>query len=98
MWVMLLNDMRSPNIERLTPVCRAETKEMLMDFLTRESVPGYRDGQWGKSFRQGGPLEWFNPPYKNDENMHFQNAGGVEKWIENARRDYEDRVMSLPVF
>ena len=62
MYVLVLNDMRMSNVEMSKPVVRAATREALEALLQRESVPGYRDGQWGKCFRQGGPLEWFNPP------------------------------------
>lgn len=96
MWVLFLNDMRSSNIENLQPVCRAETRSALDALLQREAVPGYRDGQWGKSFRQGGPLEWFNPPWSGDERQHFQDAGTEADWAANAVRAYQQRVMSLP--
>lgn len=95
MWVLLLNDMRSANIEIREPVCCAVEKDELTDLLTREKVETYQDGNehrreptpggygdlgdvhgsnrtWGKSFRKGGPLEWFNspsPPPYDDENF-----------------------------
>jgi hypothetical protein len=27
-----------------------------------EVIPGIEEGWWGKSFRKGGPLEWYNQP------------------------------------
>jgi hypothetical protein len=62
MWILLLNDMRMPHVETLVPVAKAETKEVLEAYLAREKVEPYQDGQWGKTYRQGGPLEWYNPP------------------------------------
>lgn len=97
MWVLFLNDMRSSNIENLSPVGRANTKEELIAYLAREKVEPYRDDRWGKTYRQGGPLEWYNPPYVSEERLHFQNAGHEDEWAANARRDYQARVMSLPV-
>lgn len=63
MWVLMLNDMRSSNIENMFPVCRAESYDALLAFVDREKVDPYRDGPWGKNFRVGGPLEWYNPPF-----------------------------------
>ena len=67
MWMLYLNDMRSSNIETLTAVARAEDKETLENLLISEKVESYSDGRWGKSFRKGGPLEWFNKPWTIDE-------------------------------
>lgn len=62
-WFLRLNDMRSSKIEYSEVVCWAETEQELADLLEREKVEGYDDGKWGKSFRQGGPLEWYNQPF-----------------------------------
>lgn len=43
MWVLMLNDMRSSNIENLQPVFRAETKEKLKEFIEKEKVEHYTD-------------------------------------------------------
>jgi hypothetical protein len=98
MWVLCLNDMRASNIENLQPVCRADTREQLESLLHREAVEPYRDGQWGKSFRAGGPLEWFNPPFAGDDCRHFQNAGTADDWARAAIESFNSRVMWLPVF
>ena len=66
MWVLQLNDMRASQIEIVHPVARAETREALQAFMDRERVEPYNDERWGKSFRQGGPLEWCNPPFSGD--------------------------------
>lgn len=62
LYVLVLNDMRSPQIEIGSEVAKATSREELIELIRRETVPSYNDGQWGKSFRQGGPLEWHNPP------------------------------------
>lgn len=81
MWVLYLNDMRSPKIQMLTPVARAETKEQLQAFVKRETVELYREDQgpawpegafWGKTFRKGGLLEWCNQPSEHDESYHYR--------------------------
>lgn len=97
MWVLLLNDMRSSKIEILCPVVRAETKQELLDFLAREKVPAYRDDGWSKNYRQGGPLEWFNPPWGINRDEEFQDVGTEDDWAEGARRRFQDQVLSLPV-
>lgn len=58
-YVLMLNDMRSSNIENLVAV-KVGTREELVAFHEGERVERYVDGRWGKTFRQGGPLEWFN--------------------------------------
>lgn len=40
-WILLLNDMRSGNIENLQPVARAETKELLKALLAKYRVDPY---------------------------------------------------------
>ena len=62
-FVLVLNDMRMSNIENKMIACRADTREDLEKLLEAEYVPGgWTDGQWGKTFKQGGMLEWYNPP------------------------------------
>jgi len=97
MWVLLLNDMRSPNIENLSIVGRAETREQIEQFLASEKVDGYNDGRWGKSYRAGGPLEWFNPPWDFESHKHFVNVGTIDDAIRNAAMTWERQIMSLPV-
>jgi hypothetical protein len=41
-------------------VCWDLSPEEIQGFLQAEKVTPYRDGPWGKTFRCGGPLEWFN--------------------------------------
>lgn len=67
MWFLQLNDMRSAHVEDLQPVFRSESKGTLEKLLTDERVDMYRDGKWCKTFRQGGPLEWFNAPSANGD-------------------------------
>jgi hypothetical protein len=95
MWVLLLNDMRASNIENLQPVCRAESYQELLNYVKREQVEPYRDGQWAKVFRKDGPLEWFNPPWNLERN--FANAGTREDWMQKAGESYDQQVASLPL-
>jgi hypothetical protein len=98
MWVLLLNDMRAANIENIQPVCIAETKQELLNLLEAERVERYTtDNRWGKTYRQGGPLEWMNPPWDHEDHLHFQDVGTSEDWAESACRDYQERVLSLPM-
>jgi hypothetical protein len=93
MWVLLLNDMRSSNVETQFPVARAETLEQLHAFLAREKVQHWNDGRWGKSYRCGGPLEWFNPPYSHES---FQNVRTEDDWAVAARERFRQQVLQLP--
>lgn len=92
MWILLLNDMRSSNIETLLPRARAATKEALMRLLESERVDPYRDGQWGKSYRVGGPLEWCNPPFEFEIESHFLD---VDAWVAAERSRIEANMLSL---
>ena len=102
MWVLQLNDMR--NIDDpalpplLTPVLRAESKEELQTFMDRERVNVYQhelDGKkWTKNFKKDGPLEWFNIPKTNGQNII--NVQDADSWAENARAQFETQIMSIP--
>jgi hypothetical protein len=110
MFILQLNDMRGP-FEKLTPIARATTAEDLFAIMDREKVDFYNDlgkpdhlsgagnGTWHKAFKRGGPLEWFNPPigevHANDL-PYIMNIGTEDEWADMARRDYRERVMSLP--
>jgi len=62
-WILMLNDMRRAHIEELSPVCRAASRQELMELIERETVPLYTThDKWHKTFREGGPLEWYNRP------------------------------------
>jgi len=61
-FVLIMNDMRSSQVEIVRPVARARSFAALEHLLARERVPAYSDGAWGKTFRRGGPLEWKNDP------------------------------------
>lgn len=60
-WCLYLNNMRCGKFEHMEPVVRGEVAD-LEALLARERVEGYMDGRWGKVFRKGGPLEWYNAP------------------------------------
>ena len=68
-WILMMNDMRMAHFEETKPVCQAATREEIDAFVESEKVAVYHDpklghagfpGTWAKSFRKGGPLEWFN--------------------------------------
>lgn len=93
MWILVLNDMRASNVENIRPVAKAETEELLLAFLEAEKVEGYQDGQWAKVFRQGGPLEWYNPPW--DGSRHFQDIGTEDDWAMQSRQKYQELLAPL---
>jgi hypothetical protein len=64
MYALLLNDMRSPNIENIEVVRTAAAPDELIGWVTGQAAEQpWRDGHWNKFFRQGSELEWFNPPF-----------------------------------
>lgn len=95
MWVLQLNDMRSPQVEIMTPICRSETKEALLNFLKQEGVEAYiDDDRWHKQYRKGGPLEWFNPPTFDNES--FIDVATEDDWAVRARERFRNQIMILP--
>jgi len=90
----MLNDMRASNIENMSPVCRAESHNALLALIDREKVEPYRDGRWGKVFRAGGPLEWYNPPYTFSSES-FIDVGTRDDWMREAGQDYDRKIMCL---
>lgn len=79
-WVLLLNNMRAAKVEIQTAVAKAHDPQDLRGFLERERVAPYRtDDRWGKVYRRGGPLEWFNAPY--DFDRYLVRAEEVEGWL-----------------
>lgn len=99
MFILQLNDMRSPNAETLTPVARAETREGLEAFLKRENVAPYYEGdqvegRWFKVFYKGGPLEWYNPPRNSKE--YFVDMSTREDWIARACQQFNDVLCEVP--
>lgn len=68
---LLLNPMRG-NTEEVRLICVSDYRNEIEELLKAESVEGYGDPgassfglgptTWCKVYRQGGPLEWFNPP------------------------------------
>lgn len=101
MWILMLNDMRAAQIEILTPVAKAETREELEQLLQREQVRKYSDDagngrRWHKSHRPGGPLEWYNPPYKFNMYEHLHDIGTAEDWANEARERYAQHTSGIP--
>lgn len=82
MWVLALNDMRSPKGETLDHIVKAETKEALVAFLESEKVEIYYDGPWAKSYRAGGLLEWKNPSVNKNQGIY--NIGTRNEWMQKA--------------
>jgi hypothetical protein len=57
---LLLNRMTG-RFEDTGMVAIAYDEIKLMEFYNEELVERYKDEDWSKTFRQGGPLEWCNP-------------------------------------
>lgn len=97
-WVLRLNPMTA-NAERVNAVAYAETKEQLEAMLEREAVEPYQDGPWHKCFRQGGPLEWFNPPGQDGSAWinvpALVDIGTEADWMKRAADDYRSLLASL---
>ncbi len=93
MWILQLNDMRSSQVEIMTTVFRADSREKLESMMKDEECEPYRDGNWGKSYKQGGPLEWFNKPFSFAESI--VDVKDADFWADQARQDFVDQIMSI---
>ena len=93
MYILSLNHMTGKS-ERLTFVARSENRLDLVAMISRETVEPYQDGQWHKTFRAGGPLEWFNPP---NDRMQWNGCDCIfepcsrEEYVLNAAKEAERR-------
>lgn len=95
MYILRLNDMRTPKIEMYEVVAKSEDPEKLEQWMLSEKVEPYREDNWGKVFRKGGPLEWYNAP----ERCFGQGIVQIcseEEYVEDARSRY--REMMGPLF
>ena len=90
----MLNDMRSSNVEMMQPVARADSIEQIKAYLSSQKVEPYSDGSWRKSFRQGGPMEWFNQVTFDSES--FIHVGSRYDWADDAMRNWDNNIGSLP--
>jgi hypothetical protein len=106
-WILVLNDMRSAQVENVRPVLRAGTRAALEALIERETVPHYSTPQgrahygtellWHKSFREGGPLEWFNPPMPHDiEAGRVFIEIDVEQRVARFRAAMEEDLARIP--
>lgn len=61
-YALMLNDMRSSNIENLHCVKVSSNRDELVEFHKNElATEGWRDENWWKEFKKGSVLEWCNP-------------------------------------
>ena len=86
-YVLVLNPMRD-RTEAQRAVAASESRDELLTFWRGERVDPYKDGNWNKVYRQDGPLEWFNPPWSEDDARADDYGNGI---IE-LRRDGWRRV------
>ena len=64
----------------------SDSKERLIQYYKDQSVPTYDDGNFRKVFRQGGPLEWYNPIW-TFEGVDTFGHGLKEEWVQLSSLD-----------
>lgn len=97
MFVLFLNHMTG-SYENSVAIARAGSREALEALLVRERVEPYRDGNWSKTFRRGGPLEWFNAHDRiPNEHCGIRDVGTADSWAAAARENFDRQVMSMPL-
>ena len=97
MWALQLNPMTA-NAEQVVPVAVGETEQDIIALLERDTVEPYTDGQWRKVFRQGGILEWYNPPMGGAAWIGVPavvDIGTEEDWINDAVEAMKQRWQDL---
>lgn len=100
MFILQLNPMMG-NYEALRPVMRSTNRQALIDFVESQKVEPYSDddglnmcgGKLSKSFQKGGPLEFLNPP---DRDECIIDVGEKSDWMQQAAERFDAQVMSLP--
>lgn len=100
MWILSLSNMTGSKYENsLQPVAWADTREELEALMERERVEPYKDDRFSKSFRKGGPLEWFNPPHLGDDDffgiLYINNYGTREEKVQSAIQAAERHFYNL---
>lgn len=77
-YALVLNDMRSPNIENIAVVPNSPispNRKDIEDFYKNNLADNpWRDGNFGKIFKKDSPLEWFNGGNIEIDNDYF---GGI---------------------
>lgn len=81
LWILYLNDMRYNQIGTGSPAARASSREVLEFLVAEETVTPYIDKGWKKSFRRGGPLEWFNPPTSEESFKDFSSLYDADEGV-----------------
>lgn len=99
MFLLQLNPM-THRAESVQPICIAESKESLVNFLITETVEEpYNDNSYLKYFKKGSILEWYNPPDETGEAWidvpAIVDIGTVEDWKMRAEEQYNDLISSL---
>lgn len=86
-----------------------EPQEVPQTMAARMARPSQVRGPWQKCFRKGGPLEWYNAPYRSDEDLHFFAVEAldaiIERQIAHVREqmtkqltdDYQKRILDVPM-
>ena len=99
MFILQLNPMMG-NYETLVAVACAYNPDALRTFVESEKVEPYTDGdglnmcgrELRKCFRKGGPLEYLNPP---DRDECIVDVGTEEDWAAKGRQRFLDLTLSL---
>ena len=85
---LVLNRMTMANIESSTIAAVSYNEQTLIDWAESQKAPEpWRDGQWGKEYKKGSPLEWFNPPSNYLPELSSWGHGLQHQWAEQKEID-----------
>lgn len=80
---LVLNDMRSSNIENIECVKVSNNRQELVDWYKEQLADTpYRDENWDKVFKKGSQLEWYNPT--NNIEVDNDYWGGIYTFKDEA--------------
>ena len=83
-YTLALNPMAGRAEERRI-VALSGDYDRLVAWYRDQMVPEWRDGQWYKYFRQGSPLEWFNPAFSLELSQNAPYGHGIsDEWMSES--------------
>lgn len=85
--ILRLNPM-TDRMEAQRIVAVSLDKDKLIEWYNTQKCEPYTDDRWHKSFQQGGPLEWFNPPMHAVEECDPHFGHGIQSVWDNIE-NYE---------
>ena len=80
---LILNPMTDRAESRSLVAVSTDYEKLVQWYSSQKATEPYRDGQWYKVFKQGSPLEWFNPVFSLElNNLALFGHGIADEWVD----------------